>query len=491
MKVLLVTPYRQNLTTNRAIGQARQDLMPSAALLALAAVLREAGHEPILRELTTNVTEAMENPGDYGKGVVIDLIRKESIALVGISFLFGGDFPDARDLAKHIKNHVPGVKIVTGGIHPTTFPFEILSNAPEFDYIAIGEGERQIVELANRMAMSDLGNLEEVAGFAFRDTDGTIKVNEKRELADYDSLPSPAWDLIDFKHYEIDLSNYFNPKGHDLRNIVGIFSERGCPFKCTFCDLHMMQGRKVRRRSAAKFIDDLEYLSNERGQRYFTFMDDNILVDNRHVINMCKEIVRRKLDIQFDIAGGYVNSYSDAVIDHLVEAGMVSTILNIEHGSEYIRNKVIKKPIDHEKILSTMESLRRYKINIGTNWIMGFPEDTDETLQETYDVIEEIKPDRANVGYLIPYPGAPIYDQCIRDDLFIDKFDPKEYWKLPFRPHQGKPVILPYKMTLDGLLEWHKKFDGLRYKYFGRIHRDFKVPKGYVRGADGTLAALR
>ena len=71
--------------------------------------------------------------------------------------------------------------------------------------------------------------------------------------------------------------------------------------------------------------------------------DDNFIVDNRHVINICNEIVKRKLDIQFDIAGGYVNSYNDDVIDHLVAAGMVSTILNIEHGSEYIRNEIIKK----------------------------------------------------------------------------------------------------------------------------------------------------
>lgn len=483
MKVLLVAPYR----ANHGLGAVRQDIMPSAALIALAAVLREAGHEPVVRDFTTNVVEAMPDPLGYANASVVKIIREENIALVGISFLFGGDFPHAWDLARHIKSECPDVKIATGGIHPTTFPREILTHAREFDYIALGEGERQMVALADRMQSSDLGNLEELAAFAFRAADGTVKVNERRQLLDYDSLPMPAWDLVDFKDYEVDLRNYYNPKGHELRNIVGIFSERGCPFKCAFCDLYMMQGRKVRRRSAEKFVDELAYLANERGQRYFRFMDDNLLVDNRHVISLCKEIVRRRLDIQFDLGGGYVNSYTDDVIDHLVEAGMVSTILNIEHGSEYIRNTVIKKPINAEKIFSVAASLRRYKVQLGTNWIMGFPEDTSDTLQETYDMIAQIKPDRANVGMLIPYPGTPVFDQCLRDNLFLIDIDQENYWRTPFRPHQDKPVILPYRMTVDELTEWRKKFNDIRYKYFGYYYREFKLPSGFVRCADGSV----
>ena len=83
--------------------------------------------------------------------------------------------------------------------------------------------------------------------------------------------------MLDFSEYEKDLSNYYNPKEHDLNNIVNVFSERGCPFKCTFCDLYMMQGRKLRRLSTKKFLDELEYLVNERGQRYFTIQDDNFI----------------------------------------------------------------------------------------------------------------------------------------------------------------------------------------------------------------------
>ena len=127
---------------------------------------------------------------------------------------------------------------------------------------------------------------------------------------------------------------------------------------------------------------------------------------------------------------------------------MVSTILNIEHGSEYIRDEVIRKPINTDKIYDVMESLRQYDICIGTNWIMGFPEDTNETLQDTYDLIEDIKPDRANVGILTPYPGTPIFDQCVKDKLFVKEIDLENYWKAPIQPDQTECVIKPYEMSL-------------------------------------------
>jgi|TARA_B100000315_G_scaffold136259_1_gene125550 radical SAM superfamily enzyme YgiQ (UPF0313 family) len=194
MKVLLVAPYRRNLS----LSGVRQDIMPSEALLALAAVLRENSHTPIIRNFTTNVTEAMDDPKQHSYDTTIEIIRKERISLVGITFLFGGDFPDALGLATHIRENAPDVKIITGGIHATTFPHEILSNCPEFDYIAIGEGESQMVEIANRTEAGELSNLEIISGFAFRDVDGAIKINKERHLLDYDSLPMPAWDLLDF-----------------------------------------------------------------------------------------------------------------------------------------------------------------------------------------------------------------------------------------------------------------------------------------------------
>jgi radical SAM superfamily enzyme YgiQ (UPF0313 family) len=70
--------------------------------------------------------------------------------------------------------------------------------------------------------------------------------------------------------------------------------------------MYIVQGRKLRRRTPQRFVDELEYLVNEKNQRFFTFMDDNLTVDNKHILGICNEILRRGLDIQFTTAGGLV-----------------------------------------------------------------------------------------------------------------------------------------------------------------------------------------
>lgn len=464
MKVLLIAPYLDDS------GIKRNDFLPSGALLCLASVLREAGHVPVLLDLNNKKTHEQPDPGQYCLRKILDKIHTEDPGLVGISFLFSGFMSTAWHYAKTIKSASPNLKIITGGIHATTFPSEILSHCPEFDYIALGEGERQIVEMANRLSNPGMSDLSDIKSFAYRDMGGNIKINTDREWIDYANLPMQAWDLIDFADYEMDLSNYSNFKGHELKTVVPVISERGCPYKCTFCDMYIVQGRKLRRRSPVRFVDELQYLVEERGQRMFTFMDDNLTVDNSHILGICNEIIRRNLDIQFTTAGGLgMNSLRREVIDAMVAAGMTSALLAPEHGSDYIRNTIIKKNLDRDTIFEVVENLRRHRVSLAGNWIMGFPEDTNETLQETLDMINALKLDRNWVGTLIPFPGTPVFDQCVRDKLFIEGIDVSNLWLTPVRAHQDGSVIKPYAMSIEDLSRWRKTFIDIRFKFLRNL----------------------
>jgi tRNA A37 methylthiotransferase MiaB len=108
-----------------------------------------------------------------------------------------------------------------------------------------------------------------------------------------------------------------------------------------------------------------------------------------------------------------MNSLKTEVIDAMVAAGMTSALLAPEHGSEYIRNTVIKKGLKRDTIYKVVEDLKKHRVSLAGNWIMGFPEDTNETLQETMDMIDELQLDRNWVGTLIPFPGTPVFDQCV------------------------------------------------------------------------------
>ena len=366
MKVLLIAPYLDQ-------SGHRNDFLPSGALLCLAAALRENGHVPILLDLNNREVYEKKNSTKYCYNLMLEAIKLEKPGLVGIQCLFSGFFETVRNYGKFIKSINKDLKIVVGGIHVTTYPKEILSNCPEFDYIVLGEGELQLISLISKME-ANCANLSSIKSFAYRAPDGSVYVNNQREWLDYESLPMQAWDLVDFSKYEMDLKNYTNFKGHKIKNVVPVISERGCPFKCRFCDMYMVQGRRVRRRNAVQFVDELEFLYKECGQSFFTFMDDNLTINNHHVLSICKEILKRGLDIQFTTSGGLgMSSLKKEVIDAMVAAGMTSALLAPEHGSDYIRNEIIQKNLDRDTIFEVVANLKKCRVSLAGNWIMGVP----------------------------------------------------------------------------------------------------------------------
>ena len=259
--------------------------------------------------------------------------------------MFSGVFPDVLEFARTIKSHSPNLKIATGGIHPTSYPKEILSNCNEIDYVAIGEGENTIVALAASVKAKDKNLLSHIKSFGYRDKDGVVKINrEKNYVEDLDSLPMPAYDLIDIEEFKAKMDHYYNPKNLPINYKVAIFASRACPLACNFCDMFLVMGKKHRKRSIKHIVDEIELLHKEYGVNYFSFMDDNLTLNRSHITGLCNEILNRKLDIMFDTPNGlWINSLREEIIEKMVEAGLVRTTIAVEHGNDYIRNEVIAK----------------------------------------------------------------------------------------------------------------------------------------------------
>jgi hypothetical protein len=164
-----------------------------------------------------------------------------------------------------------------------------------------------------------------------------------------------------------------------------------------------------------------------------------------------------------------MNSLKAEVIDAMVAAGMTSALLAPEHGSGIYPQYGHQEGAEAGYHLSGCGGPEKTSCQPGRNWIMGFPEDTNETLQETMDMIDELQLDRNWVGALIPFPGTPIFDQCVRDNLFIDGIDTSNLWREPVRAHQEGCVIKPYNMTLEDLFNWRRKFIDIRFKYMRQL----------------------
>ena len=109
--------------------------------------------------------------------------------------------------------------------------------------------------------------------------------------------------------------------------------------------------------------------------------------------------------------------------------------------------------------------LNKNNILTVAGFIMGFPEETHESLQDTYDMMDELKVHRSTINTLIPFPGTKLFDQVIKEKLLIKNWNLDELWKTPISMQQSEFIIKPYKMSVEELVEWREKLDvhGIKY----------------------------
>lgn len=384
--------------------------------------------------------------------------------IIGIGCTFSGAFKSLKIIAKGIKDAFPNIPIVIGGIHPTIFAREILKKYSFIDYVVIGEGEFTFLELVKCIINSKKQAINFIDGIAFREN-GDIKLNPKTKfINNLDVLPHIDYSTINVEEYKMDTSGWYSPKKIEIGQPFSIISSRSCPNRCNFCSMWLVHGARPRFRSATNVLDEIEHLYNHYNVRYFEFMDDNMTFDKKRTLEICNGILKRRLNIQFGTPNGLaINRLDKEIIDALVDAGMIWISIAPESGSEYIRIKVMRKPITNEKIYEVVENCARHKhLFIKAFFIIGMPEETHETLEETYKMIKELPFDKIALYFPAPYPGTELFNYCVKYNLLPykaeDYADVKDLQIKADRPH-----FKPHKLTIDDLIEFQKKgFDYLR-----------------------------
>ncbi|MDD5688014.1 MAG: radical SAM protein [Elusimicrobia bacterium] len=460
MRILLVNP-----PTPLPYYNSREYYIPSS-LLYLAAVLQNNGEEIKILDMKTFKFEELENPKKFYtfyENLLINTISDFNPELIGFGCLFSGHFPDILKFSILIKEKYKHIPVVIGGIHPTIYPFEILSNCPSIDWLVLGEAEQSILQLVNTLKDKSY-EFEKIDGFAFR-KNGKVIVNPKTHfIKNLDTIPFPAYDIIDLKDYYVDTSNWHNPKKLSINTSIPIISSRSCPNHCNFCSMFMVMGPRWRARSPKNVVDEIEYLYNKYDHRHFSFMDDNFTLKKSHVIEICNQIIKRKLNIQFETPNGIATGTMDEeILDIMVSAGLVRISLAIESGSDFIRNKVMKKHLNKEKIYEVVNLTKKYKqLYVRAFFIIGMPEETEETLMDTYNMIREIDVDRIYLQNIIPYPGTELFNQALKDNLFVG-IDPNDFYKSDalYMINYRQFFIKPYKLEIKYLQEFRIKCDNL------------------------------
>ena len=448
IKVLLINPDMPEFITNK------EYYIPSA-IIYLASMLKNNNID--VKILDLNVIKYKKN--EITNSIILKIMEEYKPDLVGIGCLFSGLFSIVLSYASLIKEKYKNTKIVIGGMHPTLFNKEIKENCDDIDYIISGEGEIALLKLVNYLS----GNLsiDDIPALTYK-KNGNVVVNTNREvIEDLNNLSKLRYDLINIQDYYHEGTKFWhNPRNLKINASLPVLTTRGCPFDCNFCCMSNMMGRGCRFRPYMHVVTEMEMLYKQYGVTHFSFMDDNVTANKKNTIALCNEIVKRGMYIQFETPNGlHINTLDKDVLDALYEAGMIRASFAIESGNEYIRNVIMGKHVKTEKIYEIIELAKSYK-NLFTIafFLIGMPEDTLETLKDTYNMITTLGVNKFYINNIIPFPGTKLFEQCVQDKLFTDSIDLTNIWKTTF-DWQGfkhtKSVnqfyIKPYNITLEQL----------------------------------------
>ena len=313
MRILLINPPRNNelLGNNPAIIDDERGHNPPLGLLYLAAYLeRFTDHQ-------VEVLDAQVEEADYDTvREEIDRRKPDVAGITAMTFTL----IDVLQTARLVKALDPSTQVVVGGPHVHLYPEETLA-FPEVDYLVLGEGEVPFAQLLERIG--DPKALAQVGGIAFKH-DNHMTVTGIRDLEpDLDGLPFPARHLTPYKKYSSVIAK--------RSPITTMFTSRGCPYKCIFCDRPHL-GKQFRARSARNIVNEIE--DCERlGIREFLIYDDTFTIQRQRVIDICDEIIRRKLEIGWDIRAR-VNTVDREMLHRLREANCERIHYGVESGTE-------------------------------------------------------------------------------------------------------------------------------------------------------------
>ncbi|MCK9418609.1 MAG: B12-binding domain-containing radical SAM protein [Nitrospirae bacterium] len=386
----------------------------------LAAYLRKySGCEVKLLDASARI-DLKRWEGDFLKyGYTDEMIVREVVNyqpdLVGISSMFTINSKGVHDTAGLIKKTAREIPIIIGGAHASAFPHWVLKD-DNVSAVVKGEGEKTLLAIADRIVNKK--SFLDLDGVVFRNVDGIVENRAREYIADLDTIPFPARDLLDMNVYFNEKYNYSHSMSPPRTTIV---SSRGCPYRCTFCSIHSLWRHTYRMRSAQNVADEIEHLKNEYRVREVAFFDDNLTVSKKRMIAICDEIVGRKLDIHWCTPNGIaIWTLDKEVLSKMRESGCYKLTFGIETASPNTQKFIRKEHID----LNKSKELIRYCNEIGiwthSTFIIGFPYETEADIMKTIDYAVSCGVDMATFFIATPYPGTEMYDIYKKENLLPD-----------------------------------------------------------------------
>jgi len=350
--------------------------------VALAAWLRERGFAPLILDMVL--------PGMTPEAVD-RAIREHGISVVGIGAMTC-EMPQAVAEARRLKEAHPGLRIVFGGAHPSADPEECLATGA-VDHVVVGEGE-----IAFERLLTDVREGREPAERILFSP-----------VPDVDSLPRPAFDLLDLPGYFALESPWHFPKS---RRAVQFITSRGCPYRCSYC--HEIHGKRYRGMNPQRVVDQIEWLVKEHGVEELLVVDDIFNFDLERAKEVCRGIIERRLEVHLQFPNGVRGDrFDEELVALMRRAGTHYFAIAIETVSERFQ-KLTRKNLRIEPARQTLRWARTHGIEVCGFFMIGFPGETLDEVRATIDFALKEPFDTVFFSLVAPFKGTRLRTDMIQ-----------------------------------------------------------------------------
>ncbi len=358
----------------------------------------------------------------YAEGLSVEQLGERIKAsgpdLVGITVMMD-QFAEAGHIAvKKSKEVMPECRVVMGGVYVTVAQENVMANS-NLDFAVMGEGEYVLDGLVKYLQ----GEVESLpsAGLCYRHEGKIVNTGRAPFIYDLDELPMPAYDLIDFLSYGNNFArkSVGSPKAYPYARL---FTSRGCPQKCCFCQVMHISGRKYRARSTQSILDEIRWLKEEYCVQSLIFDDDNLFTNRKHCIELFEGMIANGLNMPWASISTAVFRLDEEVLALAKESGCTFLNIAIESGSVRVIKDVVDKPIDYQHAVEMVKAARKAGIYVAANFIIGFPTETWDEIQETISFAERLNADYVKIFHAIPLRNTRMWELCEEHGAFKDGF---------------------------------------------------------------------
>ena len=400
---------------------------PSLALPALSAFLEKyKTYDYKIKAVDLNL-EAYIEPGVpvdtsiYPK-LLTEVIQNNDYDVLAISIMFVFNVRWVDDVVKLSRKFHPQAKIIIGGGYPTLFPKRCLEKH-DIDDAIIAEGEATFLHILNKYNNHQDLEFDEKfphGSYASKNEKGEINIIKgENSLLDLSNLPMPAWD-------DIDVKGYLKRSGETVLPIEG---SRGCPYHCSYCTSSIFCGPRIRYKPVENLIKEISEINKKyKDVKILRFIDDNLSFSKDWIRDLLTRMIDMNLPLKLEIQNFSVKHLDDEILSLLTKAGMSTLTIAIETGSPEMQRR-INKNLNFDMVRKVVEMIKSHSFHLHICWMVGFPNETLDQINETFNFARELKANSNQFVTVLPYPGTQLFNEAKRDNLLIfdeddlDKFD--------------------------------------------------------------------